>query len=59
MKEATKVKVGQVMKIARRNGKVQPAPMNLSGQAGKRIVVSAAKRVITTHSEVIAALADR
>lgn len=43
----------------KRQGKLVPAPMSLSGASGKRIVVSTAKRVIKEHSAVIKALAKR
>lgn len=45
--------------ITNRAGKTVPAPMSLSGPAGKRVVLATAKRVISTHSEVIKALANR
>lgn len=55
-----KSKIGTVVQLAKtRPGKLSPVPMSLSGPAGKRVVVSAAKRVIKTHSEVIKALAKR
>lgn len=54
-----KSKIGEVVRLSKRPGKLAPAPMSLSGAAGKRVVVSAAKRVIKTHSEVIKALAKR
>ncbi len=55
-----KSKLSEVVQLAKqRPGKLAPADMSLSGPAGKRVVVSAAKRVIKTHSEVIKALAKR
>ena len=39
--------------------KVRPAPMDLSGPEGKRIVLAAAKRVIATHAKVLKNLANR
>jgi len=39
--------------------KVCPVPMDLSGKDGRRVVMSAAKRVIATHADVIKALAKR
>lgn len=39
--------------------KQKPVPMTLSNKEGSRVVLSAAKRVITTHSKVIKALASR
>lgn len=55
-----KSKISEVVRLAnKRPGKLPPASMSLSGQAGKRVVISAAKRVISTHSEVIKALAKR
>jgi|266.fasta.fasta_contig_21_8727423_length_514_multi_2_in_0_out_0_2 hypothetical protein len=37
----------------------KPVPMDLTGDAGKRVVVATAKRVIKKHAKVIKALADR
>jgi hypothetical protein len=37
--------------------KVRPVPMDLSGKDGQRVVMAAAKRVMTTHADVIKALA--
>ena len=55
-----KSKLGVAVRLAsKRPGKLPPASMSLSGAAGKRVVISAAKRVISTHSEVIKALAKR
>ncbi|WP_343743100.1 hypothetical protein [Herbaspirillum huttiense] len=54
-----KSKIGEVIVIAQHRRKTAPAPMSLSGPAGKRVVVSTAKRVMKTHSEVIKALAKR
>ncbi|MDR9836977.1 MULTISPECIES: hypothetical protein [Herbaspirillum] len=54
-----KSKISAVITLAKRTNKTAPAAMSLSGPAGKRVVVSAAKRVIKTHSEVIKALAKR
>jgi hypothetical protein len=45
--------------IANRTGKTTPVSMGLSGPAGKRVVLATAKRVISTHSDVIKALANR
>lgn len=39
--------------------KVRPVPMDLSGKEGRRVVMSAAKRVMATHADVIKALAKR
>lgn len=39
--------------------KVRPVPMDLSGKDGQRVVLAAAKRVMTTHADVIKALAKR
>lgn len=45
--------------LAQRESKLAPAPMTLTGQPGKRVVINAAKRVIAVHGEVIRALAKR
>ena len=37
----------------------KPAQMDLNSEAGKRVVLAAAKRVIKKHAEVIKALAKR
>lgn len=37
----------------------RPAQMDLSSDAGKRVVLATAKRVIQKHGKVIKALADR
>lgn len=42
-----------------RAGPVRPAPMDLSEEPGRRIVMAAAKRVMKTHALVIKALAKR
>lgn len=42
-----------------KESKQRPVPMTLSSKEGSRVVLSAAKRVITTHSKVIKALAKR
>lgn len=52
-----KAKSEGLLKNGRRTTKQAPVKMQLSGDAGKRVVVSAAKRVMNTHSEVIKALA--
>ncbi len=54
-----KPKFESLPKTGKRTSKHAPVKMQLSGDAGKRVVVSAAKRVINTHSEVIKALAKR
>ncbi|MDQ1816354.1 hypothetical protein RBA41_23945 [Massilia sp. CCM 9210] len=54
-----KSEISKVVQLSKRPGKLAPASMSLSGPAGKRVVVSAAKRVIKTHSDVIKALAKR
>jgi len=54
-----KSKITNMVRLEKRPGKLTPAPMSLSGAGGKRVVVSAAKRVIKTHSDVIKALAKR
>lgn len=38
---------------------VRPVKMDLSDKAGSRVVMAAAKRVMTTHAKVIKALASR
>lgn len=50
-------KYGVVMKARRE--KQKPIPMDLSGEQGTRLVLATAKRVMTTHSKVIKALATR
>jgi hypothetical protein len=52
-------KIINLIKIVKRSATMRTVAMNLSGEEGKRIVMSAAKRVIQTHSEVIKALAKR
>lgn len=37
----------------------KPAQMDLNSEAGKRVVLAAAKRVIKKHAKVIKALANR
>lgn len=38
---------------------VRPVPMELSGEAGRRIVMAAVRRVMTEHADVLKALASR
>jgi antitoxin component HigA of HigAB toxin-antitoxin module len=38
---------------------VRPIPLDLSSEAGRRRVLEAAKRVMATHADVLAALARR
>lgn len=38
---------------------VRPIPLDLTSEAGRRLVLEAAKRVIATHADVLAALARR
>nr|WP_181375530.1 hypothetical protein [Polaromonas sp. E3S]AWD71986.1 hypothetical protein pE10SP1_p047 [Polaromonas sp. E10S] len=38
---------------------VRPVKMDLSNKEGSRVVMTAAKRVMTTHAKVIKALASR
>jgi hypothetical protein len=38
---------------------VRLVKMDLSGQAGSRVVMAAAKRVMATHAKVIKAIASR
>ena len=54
-----KSKFEGLLKSGKRTTKQAPVKMQLSGEEGKRVVFSAAKRVINTHSEVIKALAKR
>lgn len=54
-----KTKFAVSLATVKRQGKLAPAPMSLSGDSGKRIVVSTAKRVIKEHHAVIKALAKR
>ena len=42
-----------------RPGKQRPVSMELQGKDGSRVVLSAAKRVMSTHAKVIKALANR
>ncbi len=37
----------------------QPVKMDLKGDAGKRVILAAAKRVMQTHKKEIQALADK
>lgn len=37
----------------------QPLKIELKGEAGKRVALAAAKRVIKTHNKEIKALADK
>jgi hypothetical protein len=52
-------KITSALKIAQRTGKLSAVSMSLKGEAGKRVVVNTAKRVISTHKDVIKALAKR
>lgn len=54
-----KLKIEAAVRLSKRQGKVAPASMSLSGPEGKRVVVNAAKRIIETHGDVIKALAKR
>jgi hypothetical protein len=45
--------------IKERSEPQRPVEMKLTGSAGLRVVLSAAKRVIATHEQVIKALAKR
>lgn len=38
---------------------VRPIPLDLASEAGRRLVLETAKRVIVTHADVLAALARR
>jgi hypothetical protein len=38
---------------------VRPIPLDLTSEAGRRLVLEAAKRVIATHADVLRALARR
>ena len=58
-KSMDKSKFDAVIKAGKRTVKQPPVKMQLSGDAGRRVVASAAKRVINTHSEVIKALAKK
>jgi hypothetical protein len=53
----------ELQKILERKVSKRPltpaAPMDLSGEAGRRIIMAAAKRVMATHADVIKALAKR
>lgn len=37
----------------------QPIVIDLTGEAGKRLILNAVKRVMTTHAKEITALADQ
>lgn len=37
----------------------RPVTMNLKGEAGKRVVLAAVRRVMQTHQKEIRALADK
>lgn len=37
----------------------QPVTMQLTGEAGKRVILNSAKRVMNTHKKEIKALADK
>ena len=41
------------------NGKWQPVAMNLTGEAGKRVLNAAVQRVLQSHAKEIKALADK
>lgn len=47
------------IELKTRMGPVRPMPMELSGEAGRRIVMAAVRHVMTEHAEVIKALASR
>lgn len=53
------MKIEKINKPGRERKPVRAVAMDLSGPDGRRVVMSAAKRVIATHSKVIKALADR
>ncbi|CAM3479499.1 hypothetical protein [Moraxella osloensis] len=38
---------------------VQPVAMDLKGDAGKRVILNTAKRIMKTHAKEIKALADK
>lgn len=38
---------------------VRPIPLDLASEAGRRLALEAAKRVIATHADVLATLARR
>ena len=47
------------VELKARTGTQKPVAMTLSNTEGSRVVLSAAKKVIQTHSKVIKALANR
>lgn len=47
------------VEIKKRTEQVKPVPMDLGSTDGSRVVLGAAKRVISTHKKVIKALAKR
>lgn len=47
------------LKIKPNRKPVRPIPLDLTSEAGRRLVMEAAKRVMATHADVLAALASR
>ncbi|WP_179958205.1 hypothetical protein [Chitinimonas arctica] len=45
--------------IKQRTEQIKPVPMDLGVTEGSRVVLGAAKRVISTHEKVLKALAKR
>jgi hypothetical protein len=45
--------------IKKRTTPQRPVEMNLTGSEGSRVILSAAKRMLATHEQVIKALAKR
>lgn len=43
------------IKIKSNRSPVRPIPIDLTGEAGRRLVLETAKRVMTTHADVLAA----
>lgn len=52
-------KYDHLMQRAEPRVKVVPVQMNLSGEAGRRVLMAAVQRVMKTHADVINALAFR
>jgi len=47
------------IKINPNRKRVRPIPLDLTSEASRRLVMETAKRVMTTHADVLAALARR
>jgi hypothetical protein len=47
------------IKIKPNRKSVRPIPLDLTSEAGRRLVINTVKRVMATHADVLAALARR